>query len=320
MDLEPTTDQVALQYHARQLCARRFPMETVRALEPVGGVDRGGWHELAEAGVFSLRLGEMSGGAGLGTADAVLVFEELGRALVPGPLVSSHLAAALIDGAASGERVVGAIERASTPVLIEHLGALDGLVVVDDDGLSLLDPAQLDAAEVAHSLDPLSPLHRVPALPAGERFAGRDAAARWRIEGAVLSAALLLGIAAATTDLAVAYAKVREQFDRPIGSFQAIKHLLADMLVRSELARASVYAAGVTIDTPEVGDPGRAAAGAKLVAGEAAIANGKACIQVHGGMGFTWEVDAHLYLKRAWVLASAFGSAEAHAEAMAAFL
>ena len=85
----------------------------------------------------------------------------------------------------------------------------------------------------------------------------------------------------------------------PSASFQAVKHLLADMLVRAEVARAAVYAAGVTLDDPTVGDPDRAVAAAKLMAGEAAVANGKACIQVHGGMGFTWEVDAHLYLKRA---------------------
>ena len=99
-----------------------------------------------------------------------------------------------------------------------------------------------------------------------------------------------------------------------------MKHILADMLTRAEVARAAVYAAGVTLDDPSVGDPARAAHGAKLIAGEAGIANGKACIQVHGGMGFTWEVDAHLYLKRAFVLDTVFGSGDVHAEAMAALV
>jgi alkylation response protein AidB-like acyl-CoA dehydrogenase len=134
----------------------------------------------------------------------------------------------------------------------------------------------------------------------------------------VLTAALLLGIAEAVTDAGVAYAKERVQFDKPIGAFQAVKHLLADMLVRVEVARAAVYAAGVTIDDPEVGDAARAAAGAKILAGEAALANAKSNVQVHGGMGFTWEVDAQLYLKRAWVLETVFGSGDAHAEALAA--
>ncbi len=89
------------------------------------------------------------------------------------------------------------------------------------------------------------------------------------------------------------------------------------MLVRAELARAAVYAAAVTIDDPEVGDPARTAATAKLLADEAATLNAKTAIQVHGGMGFTWEMPLHLYLKRAWLLATTFGTADAHALALA---
>jgi alkylation response protein AidB-like acyl-CoA dehydrogenase len=93
--------------------------------------------------------------------------------------------------------------------------------------------------------------------------------------------------------------------------------MCADMLVRTETARSAVHAAAVTIDQPDVGDAPRAAAGAALLAGEAALANGKACIQVHGGMGFTWEVPAHLYLMRARVLSDSCGPASALAEAVA---
>ena len=121
-------------------------------------------------------------------------------------------------------------------------------------------------------------------------------------------------------ELGTAYAPERQQFGKPIGTFQAVKHLLADMLTRSEVARAAVYAAGVTLDDPSVGDPDRSAAGAKFIAGHAAIANAKSCIQVHGGMGFTWEVDVHLFLKRAWVLETVFGTGDHHAEAMAALV
>jgi len=92
------------------------------------------------------------------------------------------------------------------------------------------------------------------------------------------------------------------------------------MLVRAEVARAAVYAAGVTLDDPTVGDPERAVHAAKVTAGDAAVRNGKAAIQVHGGMGFTWEVDAHLYLKRAWWLDTVLGSIEEHSEALAAAL
>ena len=173
--------------------------------------------------------------------------------------------------------------------------------------------ATLDAQPIADPLDPLTPVHRIDELPHGAPLAGPEDAARLATgREPALVAAQQLGIAVATTDLAVAYAKARQQFDRPIGSFQAVKHLLADMLVRAEVARAAVYAAGVTLDHPAVGDVRRAVAAAKVMAGDAARLNGKACVQVHGGMGFTWEIDAHLYLKRAWVLDTVFGSVDDH--------
>jgi alkylation response protein AidB-like acyl-CoA dehydrogenase len=308
-----TDDQEALRDGVRALCTGRFPMGDVRAMAShPGAVDPGRWKELADAGVFALRTPDV----GLGAADAVLVFEELGRALVPGPLVATHLAAGVVDG-----DVVGAIERppAGAPAVIEHFDALDALAVVDDDGVWVIDPATLDAAAVDPSLDPLTPVHRVDVLLRGEHVAGADAA-MWRRDGALLTAALQVGVAEALGDLAVAYAKERRQFGKAIGAFQAVKHLCADMLVRSEVARAAVYAAGVTIDDPEIGDAWRAVHAAVCTAGDAAERNGKACVQVHGGMGFTWEVDAHLYLKRAWVLSTAWGGPDEHADALAAYL
>ncbi len=325
MDFELSEDQEALQDAVRKLCAGAYPMATVRSLEARSGVDRALWRRLADAGVFSLRLPQPDGGVGLGSCEAVLVFEELGRALVPGPLLWTHLGAGVVDGAASGERVVGGVERRAQGgpqplVLLEHLATLDRLLVLDDDGVWEVEPPALEGALVPHPLDPLTPLHRVQELPPGIQVAGPETAAAWRLEGATFAAALLLGLAGAVTDMAVAYAKERQQFDRPVGSFQAVKHILADMLVRTEVARAAVYAAGVHLDDPGVGDVERAVAGAKLIAGDAALANGKACIQVHGGMGFTWEVDAHLYLKRARVLDTVFGSTQAQAEVMAALM
>jgi alkylation response protein AidB-like acyl-CoA dehydrogenase len=318
MDFVLSEDQSALQDAMRKQLSGRFPMAEVRALEAVGGVDRARWLELAEAGVFSLRLPEGRGGVGLGMAEAVLVFEELGRALVPGPLVATSMAASLIDDASIGNAVVGVLSRSDR--FAEHLTVLDTLAVLDDDGIWLVEPSAVQAVAASQSLDPLTPIHRVSVLPQGTRAGDAAVAQRWWLEGAVLTAALQLGIAEAVTDAGVAYAKERVQFDKPIGAFQAVKHILADMLVRTEIARVAVYAAGVTVDDPTVGDAAAAAAGAKLLAGEAALANAKACIQVHGGMGFTWEVDAHLYLKRAWVLETTFGSGDNHAEALAAAL
>jgi alkylation response protein AidB-like acyl-CoA dehydrogenase len=319
MDFEVNEDEAALQEGIRVFCEGRFPIETVRDLEGQGGVDPDRWRELGETGVFSLRLPEDQGGVGLGMTEAALVFEQLGRAAVPGPVLATHLAAGLVDGAADGSTVVGAIERPARPLLVEHLDALDVLIAVDDDGVHALDPADLDGRAV-EPMDPLTPMHQVADLPEGERLGGPEVVAAWRREGATLTAALMLGLADGAMSLAVGYAKEREQFNRPIGSFQAVKHLCADMLTRTELARSAVYAAAVTLDGRGVDDPDRMVAAAKITAGQAAVANGKSCIQVHGGMGFTAEVDAHLYLKRALVLETWFGSVDDHSEAVAATL
>jgi alkylation response protein AidB-like acyl-CoA dehydrogenase len=301
---QPTADQRAIQAAIREVCERRD--------------GRPSWRELSEVGVFDLRRSRRDGGAGFGIADAVLVFEELGRALVPGPLIGTHLATTHLDGL-DGARV-GLLDRDQWPALVEHPGQLDVLVVLDGDGLWCLDPGALPTEPVAEPVDPLTPLSLVPELPRGQSLAGPDEAKRWRQEGAVLTAGLQLGIAERVVDAAVGYAKQREQFGRPIGSFQAVKHLLADMMVRAEVARAAVYAGAVTLDDPEVGDVRVAVATAKLMADEAAGANAKDNVQVHGGMGFTWEADAHLYLKRAWVLATSFGTADDHRTALAGML
>jgi len=319
MDFRVSDDQQALRDGVRSFCEGRFPLDQLGALA-TQPFDRSAWRELAEMGVFQLRLPEAQGGLGLGMAEAVLVFAELGRRLVPGPLAWSQLAAELVPGAASGEVVVGGIDRlraSSDPLLIESLDALDVLLVLRPDGIRRLDPRALRAEPVATPLDPLTPLHVAAELPEGELVAGPEQAERWRLAGAALVAGQLLGIAEATQELATAYAKTREQFGRSIGSFQAIKHILADTYVRQELARAAVYAAGATLDHPEAGAPARAVSSAKVVAGDAALANSRACIQVHGGMGYTWEMPCHYYLKRTWVLAGLFGGGEEHSEKLA---
>jgi alkylation response protein AidB-like acyl-CoA dehydrogenase len=330
MDFELSDDERALADGIRSLCAGRFPLDRLRLAEDGDGrLDAEAWSELADAGVFSLRLPEADGGVGLGMAAASVVFEELGRALVPGPILETHLAASsglLHDAvaAAEGKLVVGAVRRPPTtgtesfvPALVPHFSSLGLLLVVDDDGLAVLEPSEIEAVPLARSLDPLTPLWRVDRLPPGRPVGGPDAARLWRRDACVLAGALLVGLAAANLDMAVSYAKQREQFGKPIGSFQAVKHMCADMLVAAETARAAVHAAAVTVDQPEVGDADRAAAGAGLLAAEAAIKNGKISIQVHGGMGFTWEIPAHLYLMRARLLAQAIGPLDDLAELVA---
>jgi alkylation response protein AidB-like acyl-CoA dehydrogenase len=303
MNFDLSDDQVALRDAIRRRCQERFDSARVRA-----GFDAAMFAELADAGVFSLRAD------GFGWADASLVFQELGRALVPGPLVWSHLAHGVVDG------VVGGVERAPAgqAVLVEHLEHLDTLVVLGDDGVTAVPADALrGAVPLDWPLDPLTPLHRVEALPETTLVADAATARTWRQAGAVLVAAYQAGMAQACAERATEYGLARQQFNRPVGSFQAVKHLLADLAVRAEVARAAVDSAACHLDDPEIGDVDRAVRAAKCLAGEAALANAKGSLQVHGGIGFTWDVDVHLFLKRAWLLNTAFGSPDEHAEELA---
>ncbi|MFE9929834.1 acyl-CoA dehydrogenase family protein [Streptomyces sp. NPDC005533] len=294
MHFQPTEEQRDLRAGVRELLAGRYGREALRASVDTGAaVDRGLWRELGAAGFFALRLPEPAGGVGLGLPEAVLVFEEAGRALLPGPLVATHLAAGVVPGAAAGTAVVTAFDLGGG--LVAHLGEAD----------AVLGAPGVPAGSPVRSVDPLTPLHRV-ASPPGD-------VSRYRAEGALLTAALQVGSALRTVELAVRYAGEREQFGQPIGAFQAVKHLCARMLVRAEVARTAVYAAAVT------GDPGEVWA-AKLLADEAAVSGARDCLQVHGGMGFTWEADVHLHLKRAWVRAEQWRTAGEAEELLAAEL
>jgi alkylation response protein AidB-like acyl-CoA dehydrogenase len=315
VDFQLTALQSQLRDTTRQLCATIAPIEKLRS---GNGFDAEVWEGLTNLGVFDLRKPEDVGGAGLGMADTAIVFEELGRALVPGPVVWSHLAADL-EGIVPNSVVGGVVRSALASNVVEYATDLDQLVALDDRGVWLIDPKQLEWKSTK-PFDPLTPIAQIPKLPEGELVGGSDVAERWLLEGAALVAAQLVGIAAAVCDVSVAYAKGREQFGRPVGSFQAIKHLLADMFCRAELARVQSYAAAVQLDELELASARRSVASAKIVAGEAAHDNSKSALQVHGGMGYTWEVGIHLYLKRAWVLYAAFGAPGQHADFIASDL
>jgi alkylation response protein AidB-like acyl-CoA dehydrogenase len=344
MDFELTDDQLSLQSELRRFLAARVTSDGRRDIaELPGAVDRGLWRELGGLGVFALTLPEAEGGVGLGLADATIVFEELGRACVPGPLVGTWLAAGrggdgappdvadLAARAATGEAAVGVVP-AGDPAFVEHLAGLDALLVVADNAVTLVDPPA-SSRSVDRPLDPLTPVDLVERLPAGTALGGADVAAGTRTAAAVLSGALQVGLAEAAVGLGTAHARERVQFGRVIGSFQAVKHLLADAQVLVEVARAAVQAAGVEVDDALRAQDGggaldegdrervhRAVDAARIVASRAADRATRACIQVHGGMGFTWELDAHLYLKRALVLDVGVGSPEAAVESLAAAL
>ncbi|MFG3259308.1 acyl-CoA dehydrogenase family protein [Streptomyces sp. NPDC048172] len=331
MDFRLTDDQEALRRGTRELMDARFGRDALRrAVDDDSGSprpDRALWRELGEAGFFSLALPEAEGGVGLGLPESVLVLEEAGRALLPGPLVASRLAAGLVPGAADGTVVVTALELAEglserlAEGPVEHLEAAGRVLVLDGDGPPRTVAPEALRAEPVRSVDPLSPLHRVTGAVTGtvtgtaedgEVLEGVDGA-RLRREGALLTAAQQLGSAGRTVEMAVGYAREREQFGQPIGAFQAVKHLCAEMLVRTETARSVVYAAALTEDEGET-------AAAKLLADEAAVRNARDCLQVHGGMGFTWEADVHLHLKRAWLRARQWQRVVTAEEKLAAVL
>jgi alkylation response protein AidB-like acyl-CoA dehydrogenase len=196
---------------------------------------------------------------------------------------------------------------------VEHASDLDVLLVVDDEQVVAHRTADLAPSEPLLALDPLTPVGRFAGLGGGEVVGDADRAAELRRRGTVLAAAVLVGVASRALETARAYALERHQFDVPIGSFQAIKHLLADMYVATSLAQSTTYAAAAVLDDPRADDPGRSAASAKLLAAEAAIDGAGTAVQVLGGMGFTWEMLPHYLLKRAWVLEASFGSADDHA-------
>jgi alkylation response protein AidB-like acyl-CoA dehydrogenase len=231
------------------------------------------------------------------------------------------LAAPFVAGAGDGSVRVCGVEVADpveAPVIVEHGRESDVLVVLRSDQVETCPIRELVGVVDGTPLDPLTPCVTVPSLPPGRVVGGSREAGRMRLAGEVLSAASLVGVAQGALDVARAYALEREQFGVPIGSFQAIKHLLADMYVRVELARAATYAAAAIAVDPRDGDPDHAASGAKLLAGEAGIENGRSAVQILGGMGFTWEMLPHHFLKRAWALEQAFGTAPEQGARLAA--
>jgi alkylation response protein AidB-like acyl-CoA dehydrogenase len=283
------------------------------------------WGDLAAQGWLGLHVDEALGGEGYGVPELAVVLEELGRVCAPGPFLPTVLAAAVIQaagketaadivpGLAAGEAVGavaltgqldaepdGAGQRVSGTVRAVLSGhQADVLVVRAGDGWYALIGDEFTATELA-SLDPTRRVAEVrvdgAVLPSARRLDGVDTA-RVRDLASVVLAAEGVGVAQWCVESASEYAKVREQFGRPIGQFQGVKHKCADMLAQTELARAAAWDAARAADEPDVA-PLTASAAASLAV-DAAYRAAKDCIQVHGGIGFTWEHDAHLYLKRA---------------------
>ena len=304
MDLTPSPDQTALQEAVRATARRVLPFERLLVTAEGDGWCQPAWDAFVELGVIDLRVPEDRGGLGLGLADAVLAFEEVGRALLPGPVIASHLVATYGIPAVGPGGLTGCVETDGEP-LLAHASVVSGAVLASPTLVALVDVNALDTRPLMRSLDPLTPWSHVvgglePARPVG----GPDLAAAWRQDTSVLTAAMQVGVAQGVLDLTVDHVRTREQFGAPVGSRQAVKHRLADMLVRSTLARSAVIAAAVSCDEePAIGAAQRAVSSAKVLADKAAVTNATAAVQMHGAMGFAWESPVHLFLKRAWVQA-----------------
>jgi alkylation response protein AidB-like acyl-CoA dehydrogenase len=326
MPIGISEEHEALRQAARGWVERHCPPAVPRSLLEAAAESRPAfWGGLAAQGWLGLHVDEALGGEGYGLPELAVVLEELGRACVPGPFLPSVLAAAVIQaagketaadivpGLAAGE-TVGAVALAGQldaeadgdgrrvsgtlrAVLSGHLA--DVLVARAGDDWYALTADEFTATELA-SLDSTRRVAEVrvdgTVVPSARRLDGVDTE-RVRDLAAVVLAAEAVGVAQWCVESASEYAKVREQFGRPIGQFQGVKHKCADMLAQTELARAAAWDAARAADELDV-SPLTAAAAASLAV-DAAYRASKDCIQVHGGIGFTWEHDAHLYLKRA---------------------
>jgi alkylation response protein AidB-like acyl-CoA dehydrogenase len=311
-------DQLAMRDAVRAFCGDRFDLAAVSEREG-RAADDSTWAALAELGVLGM-LGE-DDGSGFGLVEASVVFEELGAHLASGPVLWTTIASRYAPGAADGDVRVTGVEvsgGADGPIVLDHGDESAVLLVLRGDRAELVAMADVGGAEVGSPMDPLTPVTILPSVPTGSVVAEGDAVRELRRDGEILSAALLVGGAQGALDVARAYALEREQFGVPIGSFQAVKHLLADMYVRVEMARAATYAAAAIAAGRGDGDADLSASTAKHLAGEAGVLNGRTAVQVLGGMGFTWEMLPHYFLKRAWALDLSFGSSGTHAARLGA--
>jgi alkylation response protein AidB-like acyl-CoA dehydrogenase len=329
----------------RRFLAERSTEQDVRRLgDDPSGYDPDVWKQLAtELGLPGLLVPEQQGGQGLTFVETVIALEEAGRALLCAPLLSTAVLAplalaeatgadALLSGAADGSLLLALAvdDDAADPVTADgstltgrKLAVLDAhiadrlLVVVGD---RVYDVAVGDVAlSTTRTIDLAISLSTVRLAAAPAVLLGTVDVPRLRALAAVACAAHLVGVGAAALELAVDYAKTREQFGKPIGSYQGVKHLAADMHARLESARAAVTAAAVVAVTrPD--ELQEHASVAKAWASNAMVRNTEDCIQVMGGIGFTWEHPAHLFLRRAKVYELLFGDTRAHRRLLAAQL
>ena len=328
MNFDFTDDQQAIKRTAHELLLQRFKPETLRELAEGTRYDEAHWTELAELGWPGIFVEEDHGGQGLGTVELAILTEELGYSLAPVPFLGNAAAGLVLQhagtdeqksqwlpGIASGEsRGTVGLARDGEAALVPDADSAAVIVLLENGGGAVYEVAACEI-EPVETIDATRRYARVRATGEGTPLEGDPAPALDRIS--VATGAELVGICQRVMEMAVEYARDRKQFDRPIGAYQAVSHRCADMLKDTESARSTVLWAAWAADSEPETLP-LAASMAKAIASDAGWNVTSSALQVHGGIGFTWEHDLHFFLKRGEANAHLYGSAASHRETIAA--
>src|SRR3954452_2398714 len=333
MNFDFTDDQQAIKSTAHDFLGARLKPEKLRQLAEAGEYDDALWKEMSELGWPGIFIGEEHGGQGLGVVELVILMEELGYALAPAPFLSNAAAGLMIQhagsdaqrdkwlpGIASGEQrgTVAYVEN-GVASLVADADAADVIVLFDSDSDTASVVAAGDAqVEKVDTIDSTRRFSRVtPGNGGGEELTGGRGPADEAIAPIdVAIAGEVVGVSQRAMEMAVEYAKDRQQFGRPIGAYQAVSHRCAQMLLETEGARSATLYAAWTADH-EQESLQLAASMAKAYASDCGWRVTASSLQVHGGIGFTWEHDLHFFLKRAKADGHLFGSAREHRERVA---
>lgn len=331
MDFRFTDDQLTFQATLRKALEKECTPEQVRTLwDTETGRSPQRWAQLAELGLLGLLVPDEHGGLGLNEVDLVLLLEEAGRAALPEPAVETAavgvpmlretpLARAWLPKVAAGDAILTVGHPRNPFVTDAHIADL--LLLPHGDALHAV-PRERVTARRQPCNDPSRRLFRVDWTPTGETRVAQGPDAQRLLDAAFDRAALAcaaqqLGVGQRMLDMGVRYATERQQFGKPIGSYQAVKHLLANVAVRLEFARPVVYRAAFSVAHTT---PTRAVdvSHAKVAASQAALLAAKTVHQVHGAIGYTWECDLHIWMKRAWALDITWGTSAWHRARVAA--
>lgn len=287
MDFRFSDDQLTLAESVRDYLAGTHGPEVLRRLDAEGNRDPAIWQGLVDMGLTGLLVPEAHGGLGMGLVEAALIAAECGRACLAEPLVDSAFVGVpwlVARGRTEGlDEVVAGTRRIAVPHPVNPW-------LADGEGAALT------------SVDPLRNLAATEPAEADDLLLNL---------GALMSAAQLVGLADAMLTQAVEYAKVRTQFGQPVGAFQGLKHQLASCSVAIEFAKPVVWRAAQALQDGLASAPVHVSH-AKLAAGDAAMLTAETAIQVHGAMGYTYEVDLHFWMKRSWALCGAWGDRAFH--------